>query len=222
VKWHEKALDGQALSVAEKLGRTVGPDFYLAGGTGLALQIGHRISRDFDLFSSDNALRENERQRIVAALKGQGRVDVREAMNGTCHLLLDGVAVSFFLYPYALLRSPCGVFRGLPVAHVDDICAMKLSAVVGRGSKKDFVDLYHLCRKLGLKEALEIGVRKFPDHGNFLMLAARALVYFEDADKEPMPRLLGKLEWDAVKEFFEKEIPRIIRRLVAVPKGGLP
>jgi predicted nucleotidyltransferase component of viral defense system len=102
---------------------------------------------------------------------------------------------------------------GIRVASIEDIAAMKVAAIMGRGSKKDFVDLHEICGRSGLEVVLRAAARKYSYHGDFLLQAARALVYFEDAEKEPMPRLLKKISWERVKAFFEAEVPRLVRRL---------
>lgn len=108
--------------------------------------------------------------------------------------------------------KPPASWRGLPVASPEDISAMKLSAVVSRGSRKDFIDLYHLCRADSLDRVLGYGTRKFKDHADFAAQALRALVYFEDAEKEPMPRLLQPLSWTDVRTFFEASVTRLLQK----------
>lgn len=211
VNWHEEVLDEDAREAAVRLARVVGAEFYLAGGTGLALQMGHRVSLDLDLFSSENALGAREREALLEALGRSGPLSIVDSTDGTCHLLLGKTNVSLFRYRYPLL-DPTSVWRGLAVASARDIAAMKVSAVVGRGSKKDFVDVYVLCEAMGLPELLEACEARFPDHQDFLAQAVRALVYFEDAEKEPMPRLLREITWPEVKTYFERKIRRLLRQ----------
>ncbi|MFH1726167.1 MAG: nucleotidyl transferase AbiEii/AbiGii toxin family protein [Elusimicrobiota bacterium] len=210
MNWHEEVLDAKGRKAAARLAPVVSSEFYLAGGTALALRLGHRISLDLELFSPDDPLEEARRASLLKALAGTGSLDIREAQDGTCHFRLGGTPVSLFHYPYPLL-SPARDWRGLPVASVEDIAAMKLSAIVGRGSRKDFLDLYCVCRRIGLDAVLRVAEGKFPDRPEFLLQAARALVYFEDAEKEPMPRLLEKLSWQAVKSYFERTAPKTLR-----------
>jgi hypothetical protein len=210
VRWREEVLDEDARAAAARLAEVVGAEFYLAGGTGLALRLGHRISLDLDLFSSTNALGAGERQELIEALTPSGSLSILESKDGTCHLLLGKTNVSLFRYRYALL-DPTSTWRGLAVAAARDIAAMKVSAVVGRGSKKDFLDLYVLCKKIGLPAVLEACEARFPDHQDFLAQSLRALAYFDDAEKEPMPRLLHAISWPEVRTYFEQEIRRILR-----------
>lgn len=89
-----------------------------------------------------------------------------------------------------------------------------LPAIVGRGSRKDFLDLYWICLKTGLERVLEAAETKFPDHADFLVSASRALVYFEDAEGEPEPRMLRSFSWRKVRSFFESEAPRVLRKRI--------
>lgn len=209
--WHEEVLDADARRAAARLAPLVTGNFYLAGGTGLALKLGHRVSLDLDLFSVSDPLGKDKRAEIIAALALQGRCKIMENKDRTLHLRLEETSVSLFHYPYPLLK-PTRSWRGLAVASSDDIAAMKLSAVVGRGSRKDFIDLYALSREVGLARLLNCGARKFRDHADFLIQAARALVYFDDAEKEPPPRMLKRIDWSAVKSYFETEVPRLINK----------
>ena len=102
---------------------------------------------------------------------------------------------------------------------------MKLSAVLGRGSKKNFIDLYSSYHhnisqqrgsKINLEKSMKFASEKYPDHEDFVMMAARALVYFADAEKEPMPRMIIDVEWESVKAYFELEVPKLIKRFLRI------
>ncbi|MFQ5767612.1 MAG: nucleotidyl transferase AbiEii/AbiGii toxin family protein, partial [Acidobacteriota bacterium] len=205
-----------ARAAAARLADAVGQDFYLAGGTGLALWRGHRISLDLDLFSSASSLDTGERRRLIDDLAGSGPLSIIHSREGTCHLLVGRTSVSLFRYRYPLLDR-ASAWRGLSVASVRDIAAMKVSAVVGRGARKDFVDLYVICREMGIDAVLEACHARFPDHHDFLSESVRALVYFEDAEKEPMPRLLTEISWPAVRTYFEEDVRRILRQRLEPP-----
>jgi hypothetical protein len=206
--WHEKVLDRSGIDAARRLALAVGKDFYLAGGTGLALRLGHRISLDLDLFSGNRFLDHSDRIELKKNLEISGKVEILEEKDGTCHLRLENTAVSLFHYPYKLLEPP-EKWNGLKIASVEDISAMKLSAVISRGSKKDFIDLFFMCQAHKMGDLFKWAERKFPDHPHFSVQAAKALVYFEDAEKEPMPRMLKSAAWKEIKKFFEKEIPKL-------------
>lgn len=209
MKWHEEVLDKAGRAAAARLAAAT-EDFYLAGGTALALRLGHRVSLDLDLFSAKNALDAGQRRILIEALKESGPLKILDEKEGTCHLELGGTAVSLFHYDYPTLGR-AQPWRGLAAAALEDISAMKLSAVLGRGSKKDFIDLHELCRRLGLDRVMSTAGRKFPLHRDFPLQAARALLYFEDAEKEPMPKMLSSVSWEDVKFYFEDAIPKYVR-----------
>jgi hypothetical protein len=170
--------------------------YYLAGGTGLALQLGHRRSVDFDWFT-ETAL--NDPLRLAREIQDDGvplRVDQTE--RGTLHGRVSGVRVSFIEYRYPLLTEPLRL-PGVPVplASIEDIACMKLSAVTQRGARKDFVDLHAIGQRLRLPEMLRLYQKKFGlrDVGPVLM----ALTYFDDADRERAPQMLHRTEWTDVK-----------------------
>lgn len=206
--WHEKVLDKSGRAAARRLALAVGGNFYLAGGTALALRLGHRISLDLDLFSRDCLLNHSDRIALQKILETSGKVEILKEKDGTCRLQLENTAVSLFYYPYKLLKPPLK-WTGLKIASVEDISAMKLNAVTSRGLKKDFIDLFFMCRSHKAADLFKWAERKFPDHPNFAVQAAKALVYFEDAEKEPMPKMLKPADWNEIKAFFEKEIPKL-------------
>jgi hypothetical protein len=204
-------LTGPQQSLLELLSRI--PEartFYMAGGTALALHLGHRRSRDFDFFRRQDFVPQD----LASALGGANRVEVLQEAAGTLTVRLHDVPTSFFRYDYPLLRPLRESPWSLPLAEPDDIAAMKLSALAGRGSRKDFVDLYAYARQVApLDQAFEWfrqkyrGVTVDPYH------LLRSLSYFDDAEAEPMPEVLGEITWDAVKSFFRAESARLLREL---------
>ena len=204
-------LTGAQQTVLELLSRI--PEvrtFYLASGTGLALQLGHRRSEDFDFFRAPALVPQD----LLAVLREAGDLIVLQEAAGTLTVRLHGVATSFFHYDYPLLRPLRESPWALPIADPDDIAAMKLAAIAGRGSRKDFVDLYVYAREVtSLRQALAWfrdkyrGVTVDPYH------LLRSLTFFEDAEAETMPHLLIDLTWDEIKTFFRAETARLFRDL---------
>ncbi len=177
--------------------------FYLAGGTALALQLGHRESLDFDFFRErgfdpQELLRQLPAARVLQEERDTLTVEVR------------GVKTSFFGYPHPLLRPAVSGPAGFGVADVSDIAAMKLAAIAGRGSRKDFVDLFFICRQcFPLKEAILFLQAKFPAHQYDLYHILRSLTYFSDAEAEPMPVMRAPVAWEEIKSFFVHEATRL-------------
>jgi hypothetical protein len=177
-----------------------GTDMYLAGGTALALQVGHRPSIDFDWFGNRIGDSENLFHKLrIADLDFTILTDTFE----TVYIEIETVQVSFIGYNYPILNPFCQWKEyTIQMASLDDIACMKLSAVTNRGSRKDFIDLHYLithCRSLG--EYLQLFQEKFKqqDIGHVV----RSLAYFEDADQEPEIRMFADLHWKQLKKDFE-------------------
>ena len=205
-EWHREVLpDGWARATNELASRSVLQGFYLAGGTGLALQMGHRRSVDLDLFSQS----EFSPTDLRAQLGDLSGLRVRQVVRGTIHLELRDVLVSFLHYPYPLL-FPLHHFEVLTVADPRDIACMKLDAIASRGSRRDFVGLYVAARRYGLREILGWFEQKYAAAPYNRVHLLKALSYFTDAEREPMPDVLVSLAWDTVKQFFLSEVPRVV------------
>lgn len=188
-------------------------EFYLAGGTGLALLINHRRSVDLDFFSRRNRLEFDGRRRLLGQLKQVPGWSQVEAKDGTLHGRVGRVKVSFFWYDVPLVR-PLLRRGAIRIASPTDIGLMKIGAIIGRGSRKDFVDLYAVCRRIPLKRLLSKGGRKFKDSRDFTLQALKALVFFEDAEREPS--LTGApWAWPRVRGFFESEARALARSELA-------
>lgn len=184
--------------------------FYLAGGTALALHLGHRRSRDLDFFSAAPFLPQD----LLSRVREAGEPTVLQEASGALSVMLRGVPTSFFHYDYPLLRSPVESPWGLPLADPLDIAAMKLSALAGRGSRKDFVDLYVYARRVApLAEIFACFHQKFRGVTVDPYHLLRSLTYFEDAEAEAMPDVLDGPNWHEVKAFFRAEAARLFRDL---------
>jgi hypothetical protein len=184
--------------------------FYLAGGTAVALHLGHRRSRDLDLFRSKDFLPQD----LLTVLRDTGELEVLQEAAGTLTVMLRGVPVSFFRYDYPLLRPLRETPWGLLLAEPEDIAAMKLAALAGRGSRKDFVDLYFYAREV---EPLEVAFRRFREKLSGVNVdpyhLLRSLTFFDDAEPEAMPELLRPVAWDEIKAFFRAEASRLFGEL---------
>jgi hypothetical protein len=205
--WHPEVLpEGWARAAGDLAARSVFEGFYLAGGTGLALHVGHRRSVDIDLFRESEFVSTHLRDRL-RDLKGRHKL---ETARGTVHLQLHGTKVSFLHYPYPLL-FPTRQFELLTVADPRDIACMKLDAIANRGSRRDFVDLYLAAKTYGLSEIIEWFGTKYAAVSYSRIHLFKALSYFEDAEQQPMPDMLVPLDWAAVRRFFLAEVPRLPR-----------
>ncbi len=187
-------------------------DFYLAGGTALALQIGHRISTDLDWFSTTRTLLTQEREAVGVALQTSGSFEVVSEQDGMLFARLFGADVSFIHQHHPLLE-PTVSYQGVPLASPTDVGLMKLAAVNSRGTRRDFIDLYCLREIVALDHLFEWVAVKYADRPNFLAVAVRALAYFEDAEQQPMPRMLMPVDWADVRSYCETAALRLARRL---------
>jgi hypothetical protein len=176
-------------------------DFYLAGGTALAIHFGHRESIDLDFFSQ----KEFSLTKIKNELSMLGSFTLISEEEGTLHGLLDEVKISFFYYPYPTL-FPFIEFEKVPLADERDIASMKIDAISSRGSKKDFIDLYFLLKKYSLNEILEFFEKKYDQIQFNRLHILKSLIFFEDADKEPEPIMLKNISWDKIKGKIKKVV----------------
>jgi len=176
--------------------------FHLVSGTSLALQIGHRISVDLDLFG-DSEINEIEFNKELSIL---GNLTILKKSKNILVYAIDGVKIDFVNYPYPLLESP-KVENSIRMLSLKDIAAMKLNAISGRGSKKDFIDLYFLLTIFPLEKIFQFYSEKYTDGSTFLAL--KSLSYFDDAEKEEMPIMMKKMDWQTIKETVLKEAKRL-------------
>ncbi len=201
------AVDNQLLLLIDQLAThaEVVESFYLAGGTGLALQLGHRTSIDLDLFHEQAFSTE----RYVSLLIGLGG-RVMQSEEGSVHGVAAGVKVSFLQYPYPLLR-PLQTVRGLHLASIEDIAAMKVVAISQRGDKKDFFDLYEILKSVSPRDLKALFLKKFGASRINCYHILKSFLYFDDAEQQPDPLSLNGTRWEQVKGFFidhEKELMR--------------
>ena len=193
--------------------------FYLGGGTALALRLGHRISQDLDLFANIDTLDDHFRRSVVEALRPSHSINLLQDSPMGLILQVDGTAVSFFSYGYPLLESPDNE-GGIQIASLMDIGLMKLDAVAGRGMRKDFYDLYFIARQVSLDELFARSGAKYPHTHGFGMRVLTALVDFEIADQQAEPTMLEPIEWDQVKEFFTAAARRLGREWLRPNQPG--
>ncbi len=178
---------------------------YLAGGTALALQIGHRISQDLDFFTQEE-FNETQLSTKLATLR-------EFVQDGTTKWTVWGkvgeTKLSIFYYKYPLLGKTVQ-FEEIQLASLADIAAMKIHAIEDRGTKRDFVDTYFLAKKYTLDEMLGFYQKKYGILEDHLYAILRSLDYFEDAEKESdMPKMKTSVNWEEVKEYFRKETHRL-------------
>jgi hypothetical protein len=206
---HLEILTAEQVTVLERLsGLTPIQSFYLAGGTALALRHGHRRSIDFDFFRKDPF----DSFALASALElAFDRFERLPSGEHTLHVRLQGVSASFFRYRHPLVVPAQPTQWGFTLAADEDIAAMKLEAIAGRGSRKDFVDLYLLCRNgMTLEAVFDLFERRYGTARTERYHRLRALAFFEDAERQPLPDMLVELDWSDVTAFFASEASRLL------------
>jgi hypothetical protein len=189
----------------------IGARFYLAGGTALALQLGHRQSYDLDFFSPMEDI-PTIRVPLMQALK-QFDPLLADAAWGNLVFLAHGVRIGFYGYGYPMVGDFITA-EGTRLASLEDIGLMKLDALLARASRKDFHDLYVICKHIPLQRLLDYAPQKYPHIRDFEAQVVRRLVYFERAEQEEPVPLLKPVSWDVVKQYFRKQA-------IAIGKGWI-
>jgi hypothetical protein len=184
--------------------------FYLAGGTGLALQIGHRKSEDFDFFS----VNPFDGNRFALEIGG---VNVIQQYPGTVHGVLNGIRLSFRYYPIPLINEPF-LWEGIKIATVPDLIGEKFKTIAQRGAKKDFCDLYAVVNSgISIQQGCQYFKQRFDNTGIQYYSVLKGLTYFRDAESHPDPVWLKtdfSNDWKDIKSFFIKNIKEFGKELI--------
>jgi hypothetical protein len=172
--------------------------------------LGHRLSDDIDLFTQEDF----EPSVLVQVIQGAGAFELERTGWGTILGWLNGLRFSLFCYRYPVLY-PFQSVGPLPVADLRDIAAMKIAAISDRGSRKDFIDLYFICKdQLSLREVLRLYGRKYGKLKANLLHLYKSLTYFDEAEKQAMPFMLKPFYWDGLKAFFERETEKAYKSVL--------
>ncbi|MCX6058662.1 MAG: nucleotidyl transferase AbiEii/AbiGii toxin family protein [Chloroflexi bacterium] len=180
--------------------------FYLAGGTALAMQLGHRHSVDLDFFSTHEDIL-TIRTELENSLSTFPTL-LADSSWGNLVYLVKNVRVGFYRYRFPLV-APLIKIDGMRLASIEDIALMKLDALISRAAQKDFFDLYFICKNISLEQLFKLSTQKYPSVRDFESQVAKRLVYFENAENESDPSLLENVPWQTVKEYFIKRAKEI-------------
>jgi hypothetical protein len=206
-KLHWEILDGERNKILP-LFSCFKDDFYLAGGTALALQLGHRDSIDFDFFAKKNFSSLGLFNKLKVAFNELKIVKVQEEKDTLTVLIDEKIKISFFAYPYILIK-PIIKSEFINLASIEDIGLMKLSAITGRSVLKDYVDLYWILQKICLADLVPLCQKKYKDLDINLVL--KSLVYFDDVIEEPMIyKNSGEVGFDEIKRYLRKTVDSIL------------
>lgn len=186
-------------------------NWYLAGGTALALQLGHRISYDLDFFTKEESFDEKNIEKI---LNDKGEWVTNSMSKGTVYGIFLKTKMSLIAYPQFKPLEKMLNFGTISLLTPPDIAVMKIIAISQRGKKRDFFDLYRICQDVEFLYDSILKVHKQYSVNQNLTHILKSLVYFADAEADPDPEIYFKVNWKEVKKFFTKEIPVIAKRII--------
>lgn len=206
---HTQTVEPKTLSLLKKLmSMPQLNDFCLVGGTALSLKLGHRISIDLDLFQTT----EIEAERLIKLLQQEFKSDFEYEnlkINYAVFCKINKVKVDLVQYSHPLIDT-VEVIDGIRMYSNKDIAAMKINAILGRGVKKDFWDLFELLKLYSLNDIINFYNQKYPNQ-QLLISIPNALTYFEDADDSPDPISLLGQTWEDVKEFIKFKVREFLK-----------
>lgn len=187
--------------------------WYLAGGTALALQVGHRESHDLDFFTTQNVIQLTEVEKKLLVTK-KWTTTLRD--EGTLYGLFYGAKMSCIAYPFfhpSKKHLQCGTVR---ILLPEDIAVMKIIAISQRGKKRDFFDLYWYChnRNDSLLNVLYRTLDRYPNQKHNVTHFVKSLIYFHDAEDDPEPQIYFSATWTQVKSYFSREIPKLTKQIM--------
>lgn len=202
---HQEALTKEGLRLLPKLKDF--NDFYLAGGTALALQIGHRISVDFDLFCQKDIPKE-----LFAKIKKSFSLEkISPLINNPEELtvLVGGTKITFIRYPFPIINKFIEL-NGIKTLDILELSTTKAYTIGRRGSFKDYVDLFFIISEgcASLEEIIELAEKKYGSEFNSRLFLEQ-LIYLEDVEEEKLLFLKKPVNKKEVNEFFIKEVGKM-------------
>jgi len=187
-------------------------DWYLAGGTALALQAGHRASVDLDFFTPRQKFEEVATERILVGT-GNWQTDFRE--EGTIYGKFLEAKMSLIAYPFFVPAKPFIEYGAIRILASEDVASMKIIAISQRGKKRDFFDLYwYIKNREPLTSVIRRSIKQYPGQEHNLPHFLKSLTYFADAEDEPMPNIFFEATWTEVKDFFQVEAVKATHELL--------
>ncbi|MEK7627557.1 MAG: nucleotidyl transferase AbiEii/AbiGii toxin family protein [Patescibacteria group bacterium] len=185
--------------------------WYLAGGTALALQVGHRRSVDLDFFTKKKVFNEKKAEEYM---NEHGEWITNSISDGTLYGEFLEAKMSLIAYPFFTPILPMRKHGTVSIIAPFDIAVMKIIAISQRGRKRDFFDLYWICQNMHpLHNILPKVNQQYSVNQNIIHIL-KSLVYFSDAENDPPPEIFFKANWKTIKDYFKKEIPIITNKLI--------
>jgi hypothetical protein len=207
---HTNTVTGEVLRLIRKLQeKTYLEEFYLVGGTGLALQIGHRKSEDIDLFTNNDFDSNHVLERLEEDFGFQADQVGKNTIKGT----VQGIKVDLLSHKYTLLNQIQNIEK-IRIASVRDITAMKVNAVSNDGTRiKDFIDIYYLLETYSIEDILLFFSKKYALRNS--LHALKSLTYFEDVNMSDWPDMIknDNLTWEKICSRIETACTQYIESL---------
>ncbi len=193
-----KVVDQPTLDLLNKINQSrLFNTYRLVGGTALALIHGHRKSIDLDFFGTEKIDSDD----LLVFFKSIGKISEFKTSKKIDSLFLNDVKIDIVCYPYEWIDGPL-IEENIRLASSKEIAAMKVAAIINRGTKKDFVDLNELLKIFSLQQIFDFYLQKFSDSSIFFAL--KSIVYFEDADEQEMPFMFDRIDWQTIKNNIKK------------------
>jgi len=217
LSWHYETLPNetkQALVFLSKEKWLENSQWYLAGGTALSLQAGNRKSYDLDFFTTSQNFDDKKLlSNFIENNNWQTEVEEKNTIYGVFY----GAKVSFIAYPFFIPKQDFVEYGSIKILQPVDVAVMKIIAVSQRGRKRDFFDLYWCAKNImPLDNLIKKLKGQYPSVAHDYHHILKSLVYFVDAESDPEPDIYFKANWKEIKDFFEKEIPRITMDILSL------
>ena len=177
-------------------------NFFLAGGTSLALQIGHRQSIDLYLFTTEDF----DVNFLLEFLETNYNFHSDYTASNTLKGFIDSVKIDFISHKYPLVKNILST-ENIKLYSKEDIAAMKLNAIAGNGTRsKDFIDLYFLFKEYSVEQLLNFYSQKYKTRNTFHVV--KSMVYFDDISLQDWPIMIFEknLNLEKLKKSFEKKV----------------
>ena len=205
---HLETVEPNTFSVLNRLMDNSGlQDFHLVGGTALSLIYGHRLSIDLDLFSTVKF--DNNNIETLLQEEFHSSLNIRTSSHFGLFGFIDSVKVDIVRYPHPFIR-PVVTKQGIRMFSLEDLIAMKVQAVLGRGKKKDFWDIAELLQHFSVEEFIQFHKEKYSTQHLFITVP-QAITYFADADESEDPISLKGQTWEGVKDFIKEKVEDFLK-----------
>ena len=206
---HIETVEPQTFSLLEQLMKEPAlAGFGLVGGTALSLLYGHRKSEDLDLFSTEKFENEEVISKLNQLFGGRVLLEQKPPQFGI-FCFIDDVKVDLVRHPQHLI-APSKLLEGIRMFSTEDIIAMKVQAVLGRGRKKDFWDIAELLEHYSVEDFVRFHQQKYITQ-NLLISVPQAITYFKEADESEDPVSLKNQSWQQVKRDIKKKVDRYLQ-----------